>query len=77
MMVASSNLGSVDLMFGWLACSTKGALRAGILFNEFSSCAAGSCKIKLKRLGSTKNISQHIHRRCYPEDSGHDEISIL
>lgn len=38
----TSNLGREDLMFGWLAWATKGALRAGVLFNAFSSCAAGS-----------------------------------
>lgn len=38
----NTDLGSVDFMCGWLACATKGALRAGTLFNAFSSCAGGS-----------------------------------
>lgn len=36
------NLGSEDRIFGWLAWATKGALRADILFNAFSSCGGGS-----------------------------------
>lgn len=38
------HLGSEDLMSGWLAWATKGAFRAAVLFNAFSSCAGGSWK---------------------------------